>query len=92
MEVKNETIINCWVGLLSAVTLGCSDNSDAIDTARSAGWKDVEVTGSNYLNITCEEGEKAYHISGKNPAGEYASATICCGHTTFTKGCTIRYR
>ncbi|MBS3169339.1 hypothetical protein J4210_02540 [Candidatus Woesearchaeota archaeon] len=80
------------VGLLSALTMSCSGDDDAISAARSAGWSDVQVESSNYWNLTCEEEEKAYHIVGVNPAGEKSSATVCCGHTTFVKGCTIRYK
>ena len=80
------------VGLLAALTVGCSSPDDAVRAAQSAGWKNVEVTDSKFLlNLTCAEGEIAYKIRGENPRGEESSATVCCGYTTFLKGCTIRY-
>ncbi len=79
------------VGLVAALTIGCSNNNDALNAAQNAGWKDVQITGSSYLfNLTCQEGEKGYDITGINPAGKRATAVVCCGHDSF-KGCTIRY-
>ena len=79
----------------AALTLGvggCSSRSDALSSARNAGWTDTRVTDSSYfLNFTCQEGEIAYEIVGKNPSGIQSKATVCCGYTTPFKGCTIRY-
>ena len=78
--------------LVSTLALGgCSDENDALSALHSAGWSNAQVTDTSYLNLTCGRGEMAYQISGKNPAGKKASATVCCGYTTALKGCTIRY-
>ena len=88
----NKTLGTVVAGLAAlSMSVGCSDNTDATSAARNAGWTDVRVTDSSYINFTCSEGEKAYAISGNNPQGVKTSATVCCGHTTIMKGCTIRY-
>lgn len=69
----------------------CSSETDAKRAAETAGWQNVRVYDSDFLlNFSCQEGEMAYRIKGKNPRGTEAKATICCGYTTF-KDCTIRY-
>ena len=79
------------VGLVAALTIGCSDESDALNAARSAGWDNVRITDSSYaFQLDCQDGEKAYYIDGTNPAGKHASAIVCCGFDSY-KGCTIRY-
>ncbi len=88
--MKNTTM--SLVALVASAMMGCSDKDDAIKAAESAGWSNVELTGSNYFNITCEKKEKAFHIVGENPAGKRTEATVCCGYTTPFKGCTIRYK
>jgi len=76
------------VGLAGA----CSSDSDAVRAATRAGWSEVTVVDSDYiLNLTCEKGEMAYRIKGKNPQGQQTDATVCCGYLTPFKGCTIRY-
>ena len=74
-------------------TVGCSDQNEALSAAHNAGWgRDTKVTNSSYvLDFTCGKKEIAYEISGTNPGGKQATATVCCGYMTVAKGCTIRY-
>lgn len=80
------------IALVSSLLVGCSSQDDAIQAAKSAGWKNVYVTKQEFFfNFTCQEGEMAYRIQGLNPRNEPSKATVCCGYTTPFKGCTIRY-
>ena len=81
------------MGITLAALTACSDEEKALNAAHSAGWgKDTTVTSSSYIfDFTCAESEMAYEISGKNAAGKPATATVCCGYMTLSKGCTIRY-
>ena len=88
LEQKLKTMV---LGV-AMTTVACSDQGDALNAAHSAGWgRDTKVTGTAYVtDWTCDKKEKAYSISGTNPARVLSSATVCCGHMS-TKGCTIRY-
>ncbi len=79
------------LALMASLT-ACSNDNDAQIAAKHAGWTNVNVTDSSYwLDFTCGDHQKAYEIKGINPSGQESEATVCCGHSTFMKGCTIRY-
>jgi len=80
------------VGLLAAAVIGCSSPNEATRAAQTAGWRNVAVTEYEYFfNFTCGAREMAYRITGENPRGGKANATVCCGYMKPSKGCTIRY-
>lgn len=74
------------IRLFADPALGCKVVED------QAGWRSCQVLAHPvvFVNLRgCGEHDgHAYRVSGKNVAGDSASAIICCG--TMIKGCTIR--
>lgn len=83
--------------ILTALLLtGCGEVATSPEqakrTAETMGWSDVTVTkrhGTAPTWFGCSDKDVvAYEVSGKNPKGVSAEATVCCGWPL--KGCTMR--
>ncbi len=77
----------CALVAFAALSPGCSREDDVLEAARIAGWE--SVTDIHHLNVTCEDGETAYSLQGKNYRGENVNVMVCCEETYF-KRCKIR--
>jgi hypothetical protein len=85
-----------WILGLVVVLCGCGEVAtspeQAVKTAETMGWSNVRVTERHGMAPSlygCSDKDVvAYEISGKNPRGDSAAATVCCGWPF--KGCTMR--
>ncbi|MBI4116621.1 hypothetical protein HY449_02670 [Candidatus Pacearchaeota archaeon] len=78
------------VGASSLILSGCGNREDAIKSAESEGWKNVEILNPSISDVfKCGEGELAYRIKGLNPRDKPSEAIMCYG--MFFKGYTIRH-
>ena len=92
---RNIAIASLTVFLV-CLSLCCGEVATSPEQAKGAaetmGWSDVRVTARHGIAPSfygCDKSDTAaYDIKGKNPKGEPATATMCCGWPF--KGCTMR--
>jgi hypothetical protein len=67
---------------------GCTQADRSRELLEAQGYKDVQVTGYNFL--ACSE-DDTYHtgFTAISPAGRQIKGTVCAG--LFFKGATIRF-
>jgi hypothetical protein len=89
--------VTTWaIAAMASLSIGCGEVATSEEKAKAAaetmGWEDVRVTARHGIAPSlygCSDKDvAAYEISGTNPAGKSASATMCCGWPF--KGCTMR--
>lgn len=73
--------------LVGLVLVGCTSAKDATKALTSAGFKDIEITGYDYLACSDDDTFRT-GFKAVGPTGKHVEGAVCSG---WFKGATIRF-